>query len=204
MARGELIGCFALTEPQGGSDPAAMRRRARRDGDDWVITGTKRWIGLAGVADVAVVWARTDDGVRGFLVPTRHPGLHRHPIDGKLSMRASVQCDIVLDDVRVPASAQLPGRERPLRPVLLPQRGALRHRLGRDGRGARAASRSPSSARTTREVFGAPIGASQLIAAEARRHAASSTRRAMLLALHLGRLKERGAHHARRRSASAS
>ncbi|MFP3380551.1 acyl-CoA dehydrogenase family protein, partial [Bacillus sp. SIMBA_069] len=82
---------------------------ARRDGDDWLISGTKRWIGLASLADVAVVWAATDDGVRGFLVPTGTPGFAATPIGGKLSMRASVQCDVVLDDVRVPASAQLPG-----------------------------------------------------------------------------------------------
>src|SRR6478609_10004348 len=109
MARGERIGCFALTEPDGGSDPAAMRTRARRHGDDWVISGTKRWIGLAALADVAVVWAATDDGVRGFVVPTGTPGFTAVAIDGKLSMRASVQCDVVLDEVRVPASALLPG-----------------------------------------------------------------------------------------------
>ncbi|GAA4369961.1 hypothetical protein GCM10023152_08770 [Agromyces bauzanensis] len=118
MAKGELIGCFALTEPQGGSDPAAMSTIARRDGDEWVLDGAKRWIGLASLADVAVVWARVEDpsgaygegghAVRGFLVPTPTPGFTATPIDGKLSMRASVQCDVDLDGVRVPADAMLP------------------------------------------------------------------------------------------------
>ena len=147
MAAGDLIGCFALTEPQGGSDPAGMTTTARRDGDGWVIDGAKRWIGLASLADVAVVWAKVDDpsfgggdggrAVRGFLVPTSTPGFTATPIDGKLSMRASVQCDITLDGVRVDDDAILPGREGPLGPVRLPQRGALRHRVGRDGRGTR-------------------------------------------------------------------
>ena len=97
MARGEAVGCFALTEAQGGSDPAAMTTTARRDGDDWVLDGTKRWIGLASIADVAVVWATTPDGVRGFLVPTDTPGFTATPITGKLAMRASIQCDVVLD-----------------------------------------------------------------------------------------------------------
>ena len=79
MAKGELIGCFGLTEPTAGSDPGGMQTFARRDGSDWVLTGAKRWIGLASIADVAVIWAQTDDGIRGFVVPTEHHGLHRHP-----------------------------------------------------------------------------------------------------------------------------
>ena len=97
MAAGEAIGCFALTEPGAGSDPANMTTFARRDGDDWIITGAKRWIGLASIADVAVVWAQTDDGVRGFVVPTTTPGFTATPIEPKLSMRASVQCDLDRD-----------------------------------------------------------------------------------------------------------
>lgn len=113
MATGELIGCFALTEPTAGSDPASMRTTARRDGAgehaDWILSGAKRWIGLASIADVAVVWARTDHGIRGFVVPTDSPGFTATPITGKLSMRASIQCDVTLDDVRLPADALLPG-----------------------------------------------------------------------------------------------
>lgn len=108
MARGEVIGCFGLTEPAGGSDPAAMTTNARRDGSDWVIDGTKRWIGLATIADVAVIWARADEGVRGFLVPTDAPGFTATAITGKFAMRSSIQCDITLDGVRLPADAALP------------------------------------------------------------------------------------------------
>jgi glutaryl-CoA dehydrogenase len=109
MAAGELIGCFGLTEPTAGSDPSSMVTRAGRDGDDWVITGAKRWIGLASIADVAIIWAKTDEGIRGFVVPTATDGFTATPIESKLSMRASIQCDIALDDVRVPAAAILPG-----------------------------------------------------------------------------------------------
>ncbi|MEV4648529.1 acyl-CoA dehydrogenase family protein [Saccharopolyspora sp. NPDC049357] len=109
MAAGELIGCFGLTEPSAGSDPSSMRTTARREGSDWVLSGQKRWIGLASIADVAVVWCQTDDGVRGFLVPTDSPGFTATPIEPKLSMRVSIQCDVELDDVRLPAEAVLPG-----------------------------------------------------------------------------------------------
>jgi len=109
MAAGELIGSFGLTEPDAGSDPASMTTFARRDGDDWVLNGAKRWIGLASVADLTIIWAQTDDGVRGFLVPTSTPGFTATPIAHKLSMRASIQCDIELADVRLPADAILPG-----------------------------------------------------------------------------------------------
>jgi glutaryl-CoA dehydrogenase len=108
MARGELIGCFGLTEPTAGSDPGGMTTYARRDGSDWVLTGAKRWIGLASIAQVAVIWAQTDDGIRGFVVPTVSPGFSATPIEPKLSMRASIQCDITLTEVRLPADAVLP------------------------------------------------------------------------------------------------
>jgi glutaryl-CoA dehydrogenase len=109
MAAGELIGCFGLTEPEAGSDPASMTTTARRAGDGWVINGAKRWIGLASIADIAVIWARTQDGIRGFLVPAGTAGFTATPIEPKLAMRASIQCDIALTDVRVPADAALPG-----------------------------------------------------------------------------------------------
>ncbi len=109
MAAGELVGCFGLTEPGAGSDPASMATRAVRSGDGWVLNGSKRWIGLASIADVAVVWAGTDEGIRGFLVPTTAKGFTATPITGKLSMRASIQCDITFEDVALPGDALLPG-----------------------------------------------------------------------------------------------
>src|SRR3954470_18348534 len=108
MARGEALGCFGLTEPDFGSNPAGMRTRARRDGDDWVVNGTKMWITNGSIADVAVVWAQTDDKIRGFLVPTDTPGFSAPPIKRKMSLRASVTSELVLDDVRLPSSAVLP------------------------------------------------------------------------------------------------
>ena len=109
MAKGEIIGCFGLTEPTAGSDPSSMQTFARRDGNQWVISGAKRWIGLASVAQIAVIWAATEDGVRGFLVPTDTPGFTATPIEPKLSMRASIQCDITLENVTVDDTAWLPG-----------------------------------------------------------------------------------------------
>ncbi len=191
LAAGDLIGCFALTEPAGGSDPAAMLTKAHRDGDDWVIEGSKRWIGLASIADVAVVWARTADGVRGFLVPTVTPGFTATPIDGKLSMRASIQCDIRFDGVRVPADAMLPGATGLSGPF-----GCLNEARYGIVWGAMGAARScldAAIARSrTREVFGKPIGANQLIQAKLA-DMFVEYEKGVLLALHLGRLKERGA-----------
>lgn len=110
MAAGEIIGCFGLTEPTAGSDPSSMATTATEQPDGtWVLTGAKRWIGLASIAQVAVIWAMTDQGVRGFLVPTNSKGFSATPIEPKLSMRASIQCDITLEDVRLPADAVLPG-----------------------------------------------------------------------------------------------
>ncbi|MFE7845574.1 acyl-CoA dehydrogenase family protein [Microbacterium sp. NPDC057407] len=109
MARGEAIGAFGLTEPTAGSDPSSMKTFARRDGTDWVLTGSKRWIGLATIAQVAVVWAQTDEGVRGFVVPTDTPGFHATVLEPKGSMRASIQTELHFDDVRLGASALLPG-----------------------------------------------------------------------------------------------
>ena len=153
MAKGELIGCFGLTEPTAGSDPGGMTTYARRDGADWVLNGAKRWIGLASIADVAVIWAQTDDGIRGFVVPTDTPGFTATPIEPKLSMRASIQCDITLDDVRLPGGRGAAERGRAEGPVRLPERGPLRDHLGRHGRrprllrgrAARTASSAPSS-----------------------------------------------------------
>src|SRR5690606_38783945 len=109
MAAGEAIGCFGLTEPDFGSNPAGMRTRARRDGSDWVLNGTKMWITNGSVADVAVVWAQTDEGIRGFVVPTDTPGFSAPEIKQKMSVRASVTSELVLEDVRLPDSSVLPG-----------------------------------------------------------------------------------------------
>ncbi|MDX1499348.1 MAG: acyl-CoA dehydrogenase family protein [Woeseiaceae bacterium] len=109
MAKGEAIGCFGLTEPQGGSDPGNMKTHAKRDGDDWVLNGSKMWITNGNIADVAVVWAMTDDGVRGFLVETDMPGFAAQEIENKFSLRASVTSALFFDNVRVPAANVLPG-----------------------------------------------------------------------------------------------
>jgi glutaryl-CoA dehydrogenase len=191
MARGELIGCFGLTEPSGGSDPAGMLTTARRDGDDWILTGSKRWIGLASVADVAVVWAKTEDGVRGFLVPTTTPGFHATAIDNKLSMRASVQCDIVLEDCRVPSSALLPGAKGlsgPLSCLNEARYGIIWGAMG----AARSCLETAIDRSVSREVFGRPIGANQLIQQKLA-NMLVEYEKGVLLALHIGRLKERGA-----------
>src|SRR5215210_660505 len=111
MAKGEAIGCFGLTEPEAGSDPASMKTFARKEGSDWVLNGRKRWIGMGTIADVAVVWAQTDDGIRGFLVPTDTPGFSARDIVHKLSMRASVQCELYLEECRLPPEAMLPEAE---------------------------------------------------------------------------------------------
>ncbi len=109
MAAGRALGCFGLTEPDAGSDPGAMRTRARRAGGDWVLSGTKMWITNGSIADVAVVWAQTDDGIRGFVVERGIPGFTAHDVEGKLSLRASVTSELVLDEVRLPDSSMLPG-----------------------------------------------------------------------------------------------
>ena len=111
MATGDAIGCFGLTEPTAGSDPSSMQTFARQEGGDWVLDGTKRWIGLASIADIAIIWAMTEEGVRGFLVPASTPGFTAIPIEPKLSMRASIQCDVALDGVRLPADAGSPTRK---------------------------------------------------------------------------------------------
>jgi glutaryl-CoA dehydrogenase len=190
LAAGRAIGCFALTEPEGGSDPAAMTTTAARDGGEWVISGRKRWIGLASVADVAVVWARTDDGVRGFIVPTETPGFAATDIPGKLALRASLQCDVDLDEVRVSDEAVLPdalGLSAPFRCLTEARFGIVWGVMG----AARSALDAAIVRSTAREVFGAPIGSKQLVQ---QRLADSFVEfeKGMLLALHLARLKDAG------------
>ena len=131
MAAGELIGCFGLTEPTAGSDPASMLTTAVRDGDEWVIDGAKRWIGLASIADVAVIWAKTTEDIRGFVVPTATPGFTATPIESKLGMRASIQCDITLTGLRLPADAVRDGLRHPPRRGQRPVRPARDEPVGR-------------------------------------------------------------------------
>lgn len=190
MAAGEAIGCFALTEPTGGSDPAGMTTTARREGDEWVISGQKRWIGLASIADVAVVWAMTDEGVRGFLVTAGTPGFRSEAIDGKLSMRASIQCDVFLDDVRIPASAMLPtaqGLSGPFSCLNEARYGIIWGAMG----AARACLEIAVDRSHTRVVFGKPIGAKQLTQQKLA-DMLLEYQKGTLLALHIGRQKEAG------------
>lgn len=190
MAAGEAIGCFGLTEPNAGSDPGAMQTFARRDGDDWVIDGAKRWIGLASIADLAVIWAQTDEGVRGFLVETGSPGFTATPIEPKLSMRASIQCDIALDGVRVPESMRLPearGLRAPFECLNEARFGIAWGALGA-GRDALEVALAYAG---EREVFGRPLAGMQLTQARLA-EMVLPLQQAQLLALHLGRRKDAG------------
>lgn len=196
MAAGERVGCFALTEPHGGSDPGAMATTARLEGDEWVIDGAKRWIGLASEADVAIVWARATGGdsdgeVRGFIVPTETAGFVATPITGKLAMRTSVQCDLSLTGVRVPRGAILPharGLSGPFACLNEARYGIVWGAMG----AARACLEAAIGRARTREGFGRPIGATQLVQAKLA-DALVEYEKGMLLALHLGRLADRGA-----------
>src|SRR5699024_4233706 len=161
MAAGDTLGCFGLTEPDAGSDPAAMRTHARRDGTDWVLNGTKMWISNGTVADVAVVWAQTDDGVRGFVVPTTTPGFTANEITRKLSLRASLTAELVLDEVRLPADAVLPearGLRGPLSCLNEARYGILFGVVG----AARACYESARDYSLSREQFGKPLAGFQL------------------------------------------
>lgn len=191
MAKAKVIGCFGLTEPQGGSDPSTMITTARRDGDDWILNGSKRWIGLVTEAHIAIVWARDEENVvRGFIVPTDTPGFTARPIVNKLAMRASLQCEFDLENVRIPQDALLPGT-----------RGlGSAFKCLNDARygiawGALGAARDSMEAVLTRiedrKMFGEPLGAKQLV----QKKLADSFveyEKGLLLALHLGRLKDAG------------
>jgi glutaryl-CoA dehydrogenase len=190
MASGEAIGCFGLTEPDSGSDPGSMRTVAKRDGSDWVVNGAKMWITNGGIADVAVIWARTDEGVRGFVVPTDTPGFSTRDIGMKMSLRASVTSELVLEDVRLPASAVLPevvGLRGPLSCLNEARFGIL---FGAVGAG-RACYEAALDYSTTREQFGRPIAGFQLTQRKLVEMMVG-VNRSMLVALHLGRLKDAG------------
>ncbi|WP_420109604.1 acyl-CoA dehydrogenase family protein, partial [Mycolicibacter arupensis] len=188
MAAGELIGCFGLTEPNVGSDPAAMTTRARRDGSDWVLNGRKMWITNGSIADVAVVWAATDEGIRGFIVPTDTPGFTANTIHHKLSLRASITSELVLDDVRLPADALLPhahGVKGALASLSEARYGIIWGAMGA-ARSAWQAARDYAMARTQ---FGQPIAGFQLTQAKLV-DMALDLHKGQLLSLHLGRLKD--------------
>jgi glutaryl-CoA dehydrogenase len=190
MAAGELIGCFGLTEPDHGSDPGSMRTRATRDGDGWVLRGGKMWITNAPVADVAVIWAASDDGVRGFVVPMDMPGVTAREIRHKLSLRASSTGEIVLDEVRLPGDAQLPealGLRAPLSCLSEARYGIVWGALG----AARDCLQTAIDYAVQREQFGRPIAGFQLTQAKLA-DAAVELQKGYLLALHLGRLADRG------------
>jgi glutaryl-CoA dehydrogenase len=190
MAAGDAIGCFGLTEPDHGSDPGSMKTRATRDGDDWILHGTKMWITNAPLADVAVVWARTDEGVRGFVVPMTTPGVTANEIHHKLSLRASSTGEIVLDQVRLPSSAQLPdavGLKGPLSCLTEARYGIVWGALG----AARDCLETAITYATSREQFGKPIAAFQLTQAKLA-DMALELQKGFLLALHLGRLADAG------------
>ncbi|WP_431033292.1 acyl-CoA dehydrogenase family protein [Streptomyces sp. P6-2-1] len=188
MASGEAIGCFGLTEPDHGSDPGGMRTRARREGGDWVLDGRKMWITNGSVASVAVVWARTDEGVRGFVVPTDTPGFSAPLITHKGSLRASVTSELLLDGVRLPGDAVLPevtGLRGPLSCLNEARYGILWGALG----AARSCFRTALSYAKEREQFGRPLAGFQLTQAKLADMAVELTN-GTLLALHLGRRKD--------------
>jgi glutaryl-CoA dehydrogenase len=190
MAEGDLIGSFGLTEPTAGSDPAHMATFATRDGDDWVLNGSKRWIGLASIAQVTIIWAQTEDGVRGFVVPTDTPGFTATPIAQKLSMRASIQCDIELRDVRLPADAILPGA-RGLRAAFECLNEARYGIVWGSMGAARDSYLAALDYAKNRTQFGRPIAGFQLTQRKLV-DMALEINKGMLLALHLGRLKDAG------------
>jgi glutaryl-CoA dehydrogenase len=190
MAAGEAIGCFGLTEPDHGSDPASMKTQAKPDGTGWVLNGTKMWITNGSIADVAVVWARTPDGIRGFLVPRGTRGFSARAIHKKMSLRASVTAELHLDGVKLPAGAMLPGVSGLKGPLSCLTEARFGITWGSVG-AARACFEAAVEYATTREQFGKPIGAFQLTQSKLAWMLAD-LQRAQLLALHLGRMKEAG------------
>ncbi len=190
MAEGNLLGCFGLTEADFGSNPGGMRTRAKKDGDDWILNGNKMWITNGPVADVAVVWAQTDDKVRGFVVPTDTPGFTANTVKKKLSLRASVTGELVLEDVRLPAEAMLPearGLSGPLSCLNEARFGIIFGAMG----AARDCLESAIEYSRTRDVFDKPLAGYQLTQAKLA-NMALELGKGQLLALHLGRLKDKG------------
>ena len=190
MARGEKTGCFGLTEPHGGSDPANMKTTAVRDGDHWVLNGAKRWIGLGNIADVAIIWAMTEDGVRGFIVPTATPGYTATPIAGKWSLRASIQCDITLDSVRIPDALRLPnaaGLGAPFKCLTEARYGIIWGVMG----AARAAIDIALEFSAERMLFDRPVSRMQITQTKLA-DCFLEYEKGVLLAHHIGKIKDAG------------
>jgi glutaryl-CoA dehydrogenase len=190
MATGDAVGCFGLTEADFGSNPAGMRTNARRDGSDWILNGSKMWITNGTVADVAIVWARTDVGIAGFVVPTDTPGFSARTMTHKLSLRASVTSELAFDDLRLPAAAKLPeaqGLSGPLACLSEARFGIVFGAVG----AARDCLEATLDYVTTREVFDKPLSAYQLTQAKLADMAVELAK-AQLLAVHLGHLKDTG------------
>ncbi|MEO6473198.1 MAG: acyl-CoA dehydrogenase family protein, partial [Aeromicrobium sp.] len=188
MASGDAIGCFGLTEPDYGSDPGNMRTAARRDGDDWVLNGSKMWITNGSIADVAVVWAQTDEGIRGFVVPTDTAGFSANLIKHKMSLRASVTSELIFQEVRLPASAAFPdviGLRGPLSCLTEARYGIIWGSMG----AARSSFESALDYSKTRIQFGKPIGGFQLTQQKLA-DMCLELNKGMLLSLHLGRRKD--------------
>jgi glutaryl-CoA dehydrogenase len=193
MARGQKIGCFGLTEPDFGSNPAGMRTFARRDGSDWLLRGTKMWITNGSIADVAIVWANTADEIRGFVVPTATPGFSAHDIERKLSLRASVTSELVLQDVRLPDEAMLPhasGLAGPLACLNEARYGIIWGAMG----AARSCYETALDYAKTRVQFDRAIAGFQLTQ-EKLANMLLELGKGSLLALHLGRMKDEGRLH---------
>jgi glutaryl-CoA dehydrogenase len=190
LARGEAIGCFGLTEPEAGSDPGSMKTFARKEGSEWVLNGRKRWIGMGTIADVAVVWAQTDNGIRGFLVPTGTAGFSAKDITGKLSMRASVQCELFLEDVRLLEGAMLPkaeGLKGPFACLNEARYGIVWGAMG----AARDCFECALEYSKGREQFGKPVAGFQLTQKKLV-DMMLEINKGTLLALHIGRMKDEG------------
>jgi glutaryl-CoA dehydrogenase len=190
MAKGEVIGCFGLTEPDFGSNPAGMQTRARKDGRDWILNGTKRWITNGSIAGLAIVWARTEGGIRGFLVEKGTRGYQAHDIHHKLSMRASVTSELVLEDCRIPADHELPGAQGLKGPLACLNEARFGIVWGTIG-AAIACYQSALDYSRTRIQFDRPIGGFQLTQEKLVGMLTEITK-AQLLALQLGRLKDAG------------
>lgn len=190
MAAGEAIGCFGLTEPDFGSNPAGLRTVARRSGGDWILNGSKMWITNGHIADVAVVWARTEDGIKGFVVPAGTKGFVASPIHHKLSLRASATSELVFEDLRLPADATLPGGIGMRAPLTCLGEARFGIAFGALG-AARDCLRTAIDYSTTRIQFDRPIGGFQLTQKKLA-EMALEWGKGMLLAIHLGRTKERG------------
>ncbi len=193
MAAGKVIGCFGLTEPHGGSDPANMKTHARRDGDDWIINGAKMWITNGNLAQIAIVWARTDDGVQGFIVPTDSAGFEAREVKAKMSLRASVTSELYFDNVRVPDECRLPnvkGLKGPLSCLNQARYGITWGPIG----SAIACLTEVLDYTADRELFGRPLAANQAVQIRVADMARRITQ-AQLLSLRLGRLKDAGKVH---------